>query len=173
MGERDGGTRLEVRPVRPEEHQEAGRVTAEAYREFVRPGDLGWEDYLRRLADVERRAREALVLAAVEDGRVLGTATLELGDRVSGGHERDPLAPDEAHLRMLGVDPDTRGRGVGRALVEACLEEARRAGKRRLTLGTTERMLAAQRMYESMGFRRGPDQVFDDGFRMLTYEYTL
>jgi hypothetical protein len=34
-------------------------------------------------------------------------------------------------------------------------------------------MDAARRLYEAMGFRRGPDQVFDDGFRLLTYELAL
>jgi ribosomal protein S18 acetylase RimI-like enzyme len=57
--------------------------------------------------------------------------------------------------------------------MEACESEARRGGKRYQTLETTGAMVAAQRLYESMGFRRGPDQVFEDGFRLLTYELEL
>jgi ribosomal protein S18 acetylase RimI-like enzyme len=57
--------------------------------------------------------------------------------------------------------------------MDASLQEARRSGKRRVTLETTESMSAAQRLYESMGFRRGPDEVYDDGFRLLTYELPL
>jgi ribosomal protein S18 acetylase RimI-like enzyme len=74
---------------------------------------------------------------------------------------------------MLGVDPAARRRGVGRALMEACETAARRAGKRRITLETTDAMIAARRLYESMGFRRGPDQVFEEGFRLRTYELEL
>ena len=74
---------------------------------------------------------------------------------------------------MLGVDPEARGEGVGRLLMEGAVDEARRAGKRRMTLGTTERMVAARGLYEAMGFVRGPDQVFDDGFRLRTYELSL
>lgn len=161
---------MEIRPVRPGEHEEAGRVTAEAYREF---GVERWGDYGDRLADVARRARRTTVLVAVEDGRILGTATLELDRRIEGGHPRDPLAPDEAHMRMLGVALGARGRGIGPALVEACIERARAAGKSRLTLDTTEGMTAARRMYEGMGFRRGPDKVWPDGFRLLSYEREL
>jgi ribosomal protein S18 acetylase RimI-like enzyme len=57
--------------------------------------------------------------------------------------------------------------------MQACMEHARRAGKRRLTLETTESMAAAQALYESMGFRRGQDQAYDDGFRLRTYELEL
>ena len=63
---------MEVREASPEEYAEAGRVTAEAYREFVRPGDDDWERYLLRIADVEARAGQTTIMVAVEDGRVLG-----------------------------------------------------------------------------------------------------
>jgi ribosomal protein S18 acetylase RimI-like enzyme len=164
---------LDVRPIHAEEYEEAGRVTALAYEEFAVPGDPSWDEYLRRLADIGPRAGRALVLVAVEEDRLLGTATLELDQRIDGGHERDPLPPGEAHIRMLGVDPGARHRGIGRRLVEGCIEESKRAGKQILTLGTTQKMVSAQKMYESLGFRRGPDQVFDDGFRLLTYELPL
>ena len=107
---------VEIRPVRPEEHEKAGRVTALAYREFADSDD--WDHYLGKIADVGARASMALVLVAVEDGEVLGSATLELGERIDD--DDPPLAPDEAHIRMLGVDPEARGRGVARALIGAC-----------------------------------------------------
>ncbi|MDQ3991572.1 MAG: GNAT family N-acetyltransferase [Actinomycetota bacterium] len=164
---------LEVRPVRPGEMDEAGRVTAAAYRELAPEGHASWERYLQRLADVRGRARTTTVLVAVEDGRVLASATLELTGRVPGGYDRPPLDPDEAHLRMLGVHPSARRRGIGRQMVEACMRLARRSGKSRLTLDTTGEMVAARAMYEAMGFLRGPDQVYPDGFRLLWYERSL
>ena len=101
---------IEIRPVRSGEFEEAGRVTALAYREFVRPRRSGWEAYLERIDDVAGRADRSLVLVAVDDGAVLGSATLELGERIDD--DDPPLEPDEAHIRMLGVDPGARGRGV-------------------------------------------------------------
>lgn len=163
---------VEIRPLRPEEHQEAGEVTALAYRQQTEPASSN-PDYLERVADVATRARHALVLGAVEDGRVLGSVTVELSERIPGGHPRPPLNPDQAHVRMLGVHPDVQGRGIGRRLMEAAADGAGRAGKRRITLETTEAMVTAQRLYESMGYRRGDDLVFDDGFRLRTYELAL
>jgi GNAT superfamily N-acetyltransferase len=164
---------LQVREVRPEEYGEAGAVTALAYEEFGASDDTNWDDYRRRIADVASRAHQTLVLAAIEEGRILGTVTLELHDRVPGGHERPPLAADQVHVRMLGVHPEARGRGIGKHLMQASIDEARRAGKSLMTLDTTEHMKAAQHIYESMGFRRGPDLVFDDGFRLRFYELPL
>jgi ribosomal protein S18 acetylase RimI-like enzyme len=163
---------LQIRPVRSDEFEQAGRVTAEAYESFGTEASPN-RDYLARVADVATRARHALVLGADVDGRLVGTVTLELDGRIPGGHPRPPLEPDQGHVRMLGVDPAVQGRGIGGALMDACVERARRAGKRRLSLETTESMAAAQALYESMGFRRGEDQVYDDGFRLRTYQLEL
>ncbi len=160
---------IEVREARPEEYPEAGEVTALAYREFVRPNDADWEEYLGRIADIEARAGRTTILVAVEGTRILGTATLELDGRVEPADDGS-LAPEEAHIRMLGVHPDARRRGVARLLMATCFERAREGGKTRMTLHTTHRMEAAQAMYEGLGFRRLPDRVFPDGFVLLTYE---
>lgn len=160
---------IDVRRARPEEYDEAGRVTALAYREFVDPGEEAWEAYLDEIADVASRAAVARVFIAVaDDDRIVGSATLELGRRID--EDDPPLEPDEAHIRMLGVHPDARGRGVARALMDACFAAARDAGRTRMTLHTTQRMEQAQAMYEAMGFRRLDDRVFPDGFVLLTYE---
>lgn len=162
---------IEVRRALPQEYEEAGRVTALAYREFVRPEDDDWNRYLDRIADVGDRAGRTVVLVAVEDGRILGSATLELEARTEEGEP--PVPPNEAHLRMLGVHPEARRRGVARMLMDASIDEARRAGKRRLTLNTTQRMQAAQAMYEALGFERTEDRVFPDGFVLLGYQKRL
>jgi ribosomal protein S18 acetylase RimI-like enzyme len=165
---------MEIREATPEEYAEAGRVTAEAYREFVRPGDDDWERYLLRIADVQARVEQTTIMVAVEDGRVLGSLTLELDGRIrDGDEEHRPLDPDEAHIRMLGVDPAERARGVARALMEASEARARAVGKTFVTLHTTTRMQAAQTMYERLGYRRLEDRVFPDGFVLLSYTKSL
>jgi len=165
---------IEVREASSEEYAEAGRVTAEAYREFVRPGDDDWERYLLRIADVQARAGQTTIMVAVEDGCVLGSLTLELEGRVrDGDEEHRPLDPGEAHIRMLGVDPAARVRGVARALMAASEAKARAVGKTFLTLHTTQRMVAAQAMYDRLGYHRSEDRVFPDGFVLLSYRKEL
>ena len=159
---------IDIRPVRESEFAAAGEATARAYREFERPEWPGYTAYVTRIADIAERAQVATVLVAVVDGVVAGSATLELTERIQPS-SAGLLAPDEAHLRMLGVSPEFRGRGIARRLVIACIEAAQAAGKRRLTLETAPVMVAAQRMYTSMGFTPTPERPMADGSVLLGY----
>ena len=162
---------IEIREVRPREHAEAGEVTADSYREFAREGDPEWNEYLQRMADVGGRAALATVLVAIDNGRIVATATLELDGRIDDDH--GTLAPDEAHIRMLGVRPDARGRGIGSMLMTACEERARAAGRTLITLNTAGQMEAAQHMYEALGYERGEDWRFSEDFVLLSYSKRL
>jgi ribosomal protein S18 acetylase RimI-like enzyme len=165
---------VEIREVRPEEYEEAGRATADAYRAYARGDD--WTEYLQELADVADRARRTMVLVAVEYRRILGTTTLELDRRVSEGEdhlEAERLPAHEAHIRMLGVIPEAQGRGIGRALMDESIRIAREHGKTLMTLHTTSRMNVAQKMYEAMGFERLPDWQVGEDFTLLSYQLEL
>jgi ribosomal protein S18 acetylase RimI-like enzyme len=74
----------------------------------------------------------------------------------------------EAHLQELYVVPSLRGRGIGRALLEASIEAARSAGATGIDLNTGETDTAARALYESMGFTNREGSP--DGPSMLFYE---
>ncbi len=77
----------------------------------------------------------------------------------------------EAHLQELYVVPPLRGRGIGRALLEATMAAAREAGASGIDLNTGATDTAARALYESCGFtnREGTP----DGPSMLFYEREL
>lgn len=142
---------LIIRPAVPADFAALAELTAAAYLALPHPPGA---DYLDELRDVAARARDAEVLVAEDAaGRIVGGVTF-VPDR------DNPLAEfedaDAAAFRMLAVDPALRQRGAGRRLVEACIERARRRGRRRLVLHTRTDMQAAHRLYESLGFRREP-----------------
>lgn len=65
------------------------------------------------------------------------------------------LEADTAEIRRMYVLPALRGRGVGRAILERLVGEARALGYRRVRLETGNRQTEAMRLYERAGFRRG------------------
>lgn len=58
-----------------------------------------------------------------------------------------------AKLRLLLIEPQVRGRGLGRRLVQQCIDFSRRAGYRKLVLWTHSNLTAARAIYAKLGFR--------------------
>lgn len=145
-------TSLLVRTARPEEYSEIGELTVEAYA-TVDPAVMV-SDYASELRDVADRAAGAEVLVAVDSaagGAVLGAVTYVPGPWSPAAEFGEA---DTAGIRMLAVAAGARGRGVGEALTRACIDRARSAGRAQLVLHSTDRMTAAHRLYERLGFAR-------------------
>ncbi len=141
---------MEVRPARPSDYKRSGELVVAAYQAL--PGGHLSDEYAAELSDVERRAREAEVLVALdEDGDVLGCVTF-VPDPSSPWAEL--LEPGEAGIRMLAVDPGSQRRGIGRQLVDACIGRAKELERSAIVLHTTPWMPTAQRLYEALGFTR-------------------
>ncbi|TPQ20325.1 GNAT family N-acetyltransferase [Streptomyces sporangiiformans] len=164
-----------IRAAEPEEYDALGEITAQAY---LQDGllDFGESDeYLGELRDVAKRAAAADVLVAVEHDRVLGGVTFV----PAGGPMADIARTGEAEIRMLAVTKEARGRGVGEALVRACVARARATdGCVRMVLSTQRTMHSAHRIYERLGFRRTPERDWNpiphlDDITLLTYDLTL
>jgi GNAT superfamily N-acetyltransferase len=77
----------------------------------------------------------------------------------------------EAHLQELYVVPPLRGRGIGRALLEATMDAARTQGASGIDLNTGSTDAAARALYESCGFTNREGSP--DGPSMLFYEREL
>jgi ribosomal protein S18 acetylase RimI-like enzyme len=76
----------------------------------------------------------------------------------------------ECYLAELYVVPARRGQGLGRALMEAALREARSRGADTMDIGVDEPDLAARHLYESLGFT---NRAGEDGPVMYVYEREL
>ena len=92
----------------------------------------------------------AFGLLAVEEG-VAGTG--EAGGVDLLGFALGRSAAGECELLSLAVTVDERGRGIGRALLAAAMDRARRDQVSRLFLEVAEDNAIAQRLYREFGFR--------------------
>lgn len=158
---------LEIRPIRPDEYDAVADLNVRSYRTIY--DDLGdYEAVLRRVA---HRARAVDVLVAFLYGQLAGTVTYVPGP----GPYAEGDDPDAAWIRMLAVEPGVERRGVGRALTVACIERARAQGRARILLNTGEPQVAAQRLYEGLGFHRLPelDEHVEDDFWLRAYGLEL
>jgi len=153
-----------------------------------RSGDLGWilerhgvvyaEEYgwgapfealvaavVAEFAQGHDPAREACWVAELEGRRV--------GSVMQVHH---PQRPGVARLRLLLVEPEARGLGVGRALVDACTVFARGAGYRKVTLWTQSVLGAARAIYARAGYVKvseAPNTTFGKGLIAETWELDL
>ncbi len=87
----------------------------------------------RSLSEIYEAIRDFYVYE--EDGRILGTVCLHI------------CWEDLAEVRSLAVASDSGGRGIGRSLVQACLEEAREVGLKRVFALTYQQIF-----FERLGF---------------------
>jgi GNAT superfamily N-acetyltransferase len=131
----------DIRLAGPSDAADIGRLLDDFNREFDEP--TPGRD---AIAD---RARE--LLAAGEMTALLAGSD---PDGVAVLRFRPSLWKDalDAYLEELYVIPGRRGRGLGRALMEAVIEHARERGAWDMHLGTSETDVAARALYESLGF---------------------
>lgn len=162
---------LRIRDAQAEDLDEVASLLLAAYREYAPPQPSErWEWYMRNLTDLRGQLGHAELLVAEVDGRVLGTVMLYPDGSVedAGGWPRGCAA-----VRRLGVHPEARGRGLGRALMEACVRRCRERGVGALGLHTTDAMAVARGLYERMGFARAPEMDYPLGSGAVLMAYRL
>ena len=159
-----GGQQRLVASMRAVEHalgsvpRDAARVTFRSHR----PGDMGWvverhgalyaqeygwdTTFEALVADIVAKfithldpRRERCWIAEVDGARAGCVFCVKKTETV-------------AKLRLLLVEPEARGLGIGSKLVDECVRFARAAGYRDLVLWTNDVLVAARRIYERAGF---------------------
>lgn len=164
---------MEVRPAREDEYAAVGALTVAGYDadSYLTFDDGTYDDdYAGWLADAAPRGLEAELLVAVDGDELLGTVTW-----CPYGSPFAQLAsePHQGEFRTLSVAPAARGRGVGRALVLACLTRARGAGLTEVMLCSLDVMAPAHRLYASLGFVRRPELDWSPAPGVVLWAFSL
>ena len=168
--------RLEIRTLTEADAQTWRELRLRMLRDHPDVFGSSWEEFEpQTLEEVARRMRERnsppdnALFGAFMSGALIG----------STGLHREEGAKDRHKAIIWGVytTPEARGRGVGRALMEAAIARARETpGVERLILAVATHNAAARALYTSLGFtswgleRRAlklPDRYIDEEFFAL------
>jgi len=101
---------------------------------------------------------------------------LEEGDRIAGSVAIVKRTEEEAQLRWLLLEPEIRGRGIGRWLVEEALDFSRISGYESIFLWTVETLYIAANLYRSVGFvqrERLTHEIWGSTVTEVKYELPL
>jgi GNAT superfamily N-acetyltransferase len=132
----------------------------------IRPlkvGDIGWITHRQGILYSQEYGWDASYESLVSE--ILGGFVKNLDAAAERGWvvERDGgiigsvflvrASADLAKLRLLYVEPPARGLGLGKRLVEECIDFARMKGYKTVTLWTNDVLVSARRIYQAAGFR--------------------
>ena len=138
-------TAFAINPVRSTEDLTATKLLFEAYAASLGI-NLSYQNFVEEMAAMPGKyapPNGELLLARGADNSALGCVGLR------------PLVEDGAcEMKRLYVMPEGRGLGLGKALAERVVDEARRIGYRRMLLDTLPSLAAAVALYDRMGFVR-------------------
>jgi GNAT superfamily N-acetyltransferase len=159
-----------VRPATGGDSAAVVEVVRAVYDEF----GFTWEaeGYHADLYDLKSHylsAGHAFFVSESDEGKVVGSAALKIFAPIAGGlgepselNGKRRIGGCDCSLDRLYVLPDMRRSGIGSALFEAVLEEARSRKRRAMEIWSDKRFVDAHRLYGRMGAKSITDRILDD-----------
>ncbi len=156
MVEQTGETEMKIRPIRSEDDLQLGAVIRSCFRDYAatEEGTVFSDPVIDRLSASFAMERSAYFV-------------LDADDEVVGGAGFQPLkggAQDVCELQKMYIRKDFRGKGWGRALLERCLDEAKRLDFRQCYLESLPELKDALKLYEAAGFNYRVERMGNTGY---------
>jgi GNAT superfamily N-acetyltransferase len=145
-----------------------------------------YEKYAKEINEEHWNALRNAISSDVDKKMGVELLVAELDEEVAGSVALFPAKSDayvglsdtleHPEIRMLAVREESRGSGVGKALIRECILRSQAKGSRYIGLHTSDFMQAAVRLYERMGFERMPKLDFqpaNDGIIVKAYRLAI
>lgn len=137
---------IHIRPITAADNAAIAKIIRDTLTEFgtARPGTVYYDESTDRLSEVFT-ADGSCYYIAEQDGFILGGA---------GIYPTAGLDDDVCELVKMYLIPQVRRQGLGRKLIEHCIDFASHHGYRQIYLETMPELSLAISLYEKMGFSR-------------------
>lgn len=161
-----------IRDAQEDEQSAIRDVTLTAYEQYARilPAPV-WAGYQQNILETLAEEGPQKRIVAVQDRKFVGSVLLYPAEAHAYAGELAGLSWPE--IRLLAVAPEARGQGLGRALMDVCLQRVRSTGATLVGLHTMDMMQSAQRMYVGMGFVYTPELDFHPAPGLVVKGYLL
>lgn len=136
-----------IRKFKSEDTQNVNEIALSAFLQY-QSCYSDWESFSAKISNMASLASESkLLVATSEEEKIIGAVAY-----VPAGKSNGFFSSEWAAIRMLVVNPNYRGIGLGRALTEACISHAIQDKFNCIALHTSPIMEVALKMYLKMGF---------------------
>lgn len=135
---------ISIRPIQSSDNKHLAVIVRDTLTEFKAnvPGTVFFDPTTDALFELFRMPKSAYFVAA-KDGKILGGG---------GIFPTEGLPEDTCELVKMYLLPEARGIGLGRVLIEKCLETASEFGFKQVYLETLDELHLALKIYARFGF---------------------
>ncbi len=140
-----------IRPIAPGDNASMANIIRRSLEEFgaARPGTVYYDDTTDHLFELFQSTPKSAYYVAIKEGQLVGGA---------GIFPTEGLPEDTCELVKMYLSPAARGSGLGRFMIDQCLQKAKENGFLAVYLETMPELKKAVSVYEKFGFTylKGP-----------------
>lgn len=155
---------ITVTKAEPHHYSTIGELMVKVYSQLKGfPGPTEQPKYYQMLTNIGTYCEDHHVdlLIATSHNNDIAGGVVYIDDMANYGSGGTATAEKNASgFRLLAVDPEYRGLGIGKRLINKCIENATNNKHDQVIIHSTKAMKTAWSMYEKLGFKRSPDLDF-------------
>ena len=156
-----------IRNAKPSEFEALGKLMVLVYSQldgFPKPDEQpAYYTMLTNIGDFTTKPQTELLVAVSDDNKLLGGVVYFSDMQYYGSGGTATKEQNAAGFRLLAVDPNTRGMGIGKLLTMECINKAKEKKLSQVIIHSTKAMQTAWKMYENLGFKRSEYLDFMQG----------
>jgi GNAT superfamily N-acetyltransferase len=120
-------------------------------------------EMLAKVGELTKKPGTEILVAFSREGKIAGAVVYFSDMRYYGSGGIATQEKNASGFRLLAVDPEFRGKGIGKLLTLECISISKKKDIPQLIIHTTRAMQTAWHMYEKLGFKRSVDLDFMQG----------